>query len=155
MPANDLNNFSFLNNSATVPRKLQDLTEFSGEPEDWPIFYTAYIQSTSIYNYTNLENNQRLQKAVKGEAREVIKSLLIHPDNASAAIEQLRFRFGRPEQLIQSQLRQARDLPNISENALSKLVPFATKVRNLATFLQSANGQQHIANPTLVEELLS
>ncbi|XP_053956165.1 uncharacterized protein LOC128861814 [Anastrepha ludens] len=108
-----------------------------------------------MYNYTNLENNQRLQKAVKGEAREVIKSLLIHPDNASAAIEQLRFRFGRPEQLIQSQLRQARDLPNISENALSKLVPFATKVRNLATFLQSANGQQHITNPTLLEELLA
>ncbi|XP_053947714.1 uncharacterized protein LOC128856436 [Anastrepha ludens] len=155
MPTNDLNNFSFLNNSATVPRKLQDLPEFSGEPEDWPIFYTAYVQSTSMYNYTNLENNQRLQKAVKGEAREVIKSLLIHPDNASAAIEQLRFRFGRPEQLIQSQLRQARDLPNISENALSKLVPFATKVRNLATFLQSANGQQHIANPTLLEELLA
>ncbi|XP_061398464.1 uncharacterized protein LOC133334184 [Musca vetustissima] len=138
-----------------MPRKIQDLPEFSGDPEDWPLFYTAFNQSTSAYGYSNLENNQRLHKCLKGEAREVVKSLLIHPDNVEEIIKQLRFRFGRPEQLIHSQLRQARDLPQISENNLVKLVPFSTKVKNLAVFLQSVNGQQHIANPTLLEELVS
>ncbi|XP_073819921.1 uncharacterized protein [Musca autumnalis] len=139
----------------TIPRKIQDLPEFSGDPEDWPLFYTAFSQSTAAYGYTNLENNQRLHKCLKGEAREVVKSLLIHPDNVDDIIEQLRFRFGRPEQLIHSQLRQARYLPHISENNLIKLVPFSTKVKNLAVFLQSVNAQQHIANPTLLEELVS
>ncbi|XP_058977373.1 uncharacterized protein LOC131802044 [Musca domestica] len=109
----------------TMPRKIQDLPEFSGDPDDWPLFYTAFNQSTAAYGYTNLENNQRLHK------------------------------FGRPEQLIHSQLRQARELPQISENNLGKLVPFSTKVKNLAVFLQSVNGQNHIANPTLLEELVS
>lgn len=34
-------------------------------------------------------------------------------------------------------------------------MPFSTKVKNLAVFLQSVNGQNHIANPTLLEELVS
>ncbi|XP_065361898.1 uncharacterized protein LOC135955477 [Calliphora vicina] len=142
-------------NSTIMPRKTQDLPDFCGDPEDWPLFYTAFTQSTAAYGYTNLENNQRLQKCLKGNAREVIKSLLIHPDNVDAVIEQLKFRFGRPEQLIHSQLRQVRDLPQVSENNLVKLVPFSTKVKNLAVFLQSVNGQQHIANPTLLEELIA
>ncbi|XP_073831553.1 uncharacterized protein [Musca autumnalis] len=132
---------AFPNSSASA------ITEFSGNPED---FYTAFSQSTAAYGYTNLENNQRLHKCLKSEAREVVKPLLIHPDNVG-----LRFRFGRPEQIIHSQLRQARELPYISENNLIKLVPFSTKVKNLAVFLQSVNGQQHIANPTLLEELVS
>ncbi|XP_037821272.1 uncharacterized protein LOC119610216 [Lucilia sericata] len=137
------------------PRKLQELQEFSGAAEDWPIFYTAYLQSNATYNYSNFENNQRLQKSLKGDARDLVKSLLIHPINVSAVIEQLRIRFGRLEPLIQSQLRQIREIPHISENNLSKLIPFSTKVRNLTVFLQSVEGHQHIANPTLLDELIS
>jgi len=33
-----------------------------------------------------------------------VKSLLIHPRNVSAVVEQLRFRYGRPEQLIRSRI---------------------------------------------------
>ena len=84
-----------------------------------------------------------------------MKCLLIHPDNVNIAVEQLRNRFGRPEQLIQSQLREVRDLPQITEQSIGKLVYFATKVKNLAVFLQSANGQHHLANPALLEELVS
>lgn len=137
-----------------LPRKIQDLPEFSGEPEDWPLFYTAYCQSTAAYGYTNFENNQRLQKCLKGEAKGIVMSLLIHPDNVSAVIDQLKFRFGRPEQLIHSQLKQVRELSYISENNLVKIVPFSTKVKNLSVFLKSVNGEQHIANPTLLEELV-
>ena len=134
-----------------VPRKIIDLPPFAGEPADWPLFETSYIQSTAVYGYSNLENNQRLQK----EAREVIKSLFFHPNNVNAVIDQLRCRFGRREQLIYSQLRQVRELSSVPENNLVKLVPFSTKVKNLAVFLQPVDGQQHIANPTLLEELTS
>lgn len=106
----------------SMPRKIQDLPEFSGEPEEWPLFYTAYCQSTAAYGYTNFENNQRLQKCLKGEAKEIVLSLLIHPDNVNAVIEQLKFRFGRPEQLIHSQLKRVRELPFINENNLTKLL---------------------------------
>ncbi|XP_043661589.1 uncharacterized protein LOC122625564 [Drosophila teissieri] len=109
--------------------------------EEWPIFSCAFVETTRAYNCTDLENNQRLLKALKDEAREAVKALLIHPGNVSAVMEQLRFRFGRPEQLIHSQLNNVREVQPISEH-------------NLA-FLQSAKAEQHLGNPTLMEELVA
>ncbi|XP_017483567.1 PREDICTED: uncharacterized protein LOC108372407 [Rhagoletis zephyria] len=140
---------------STQPRKLQDLPEFSGKPEDWPIFFTAYTESTAVYGYSCFENNLRLQKSLRGEAREAIKSLLIHPNNVGNIIEQLRFRYGRPEQLIRSQLAHVREIAPISESSVVKLIPFATKIANICAFLRSAcGGEQHLANPTLLDELV-
>ncbi|XP_043661619.1 uncharacterized protein LOC122625598 [Drosophila teissieri] len=136
------------------PRKLPDLPIFGGQPEEWPIFSCAFVETTRAYNCTDLENNQRLLKALKDEAREAVKALLIHPGNVSAVMEQLRFRFGRPEQLIRSQLNNVREVQPISEHNLAKIIPFATRVSNL-TFLQSAKAEQHLGNPTLMEELVA
>ncbi|XP_070067060.1 uncharacterized protein [Drosophila virilis] len=142
-------------NDVCLPRKLPDLPEFGGQPEDWPIFFCAFTETTLAYNCTNLENNQRLLKALKGEARDTVKSLLIHPRNVNNVIEQLRFRYGRPEQLIRSQLISIREVQPIQEHSIAKIVPYATRVSNLAAFLQSANGEQHLANPTLMEDLVA
>ncbi|XP_053960415.1 uncharacterized protein LOC128864687 [Anastrepha ludens] len=140
---------------STQPRKLQDLPEFSGKPEDWPIFFTAYTESTTVYGYSRFENNLRLQKCLKGEAREAVKSLLIHPNNVANIIEQLKFRFGRPEQLIRSQLAHVREIAPISESSVVKLIPFATKISNVCAFLRSAcGGEQYLVNPTLLDELV-
>jgi len=72
-----------------------------------------------------------------------VKTLLIHPRNVSAVVEQLRFRYGRPEQLICSQLSGIREVPPISEHNLAKILPFATRVSNLTAFLQSAMADQN------------
>ena len=138
----------------SMNRKIYDLPDFSGAAEDWPMFSTAFNHSTAAYQYNNFENCLRLQKALKGEARESVKSLLIHPDNVSMVMEQLCFQYGRPEMLIRCQLQQVKEILPIGENAIDKLVPFAVKVQNLAAFLEAANGQQHLANPTLMEDLV-
>ncbi|XP_070132548.1 uncharacterized protein [Drosophila bipectinata] len=137
------------------PPSLPDLPTFGGQPEDWPIFNCAFVETTQAYNCTDLENNQRLLKALRDEARETVKSLLIHPANVRAVMEQLRFRFGRPEQLIRSQLNSVREVQPISEQQLARIVPFATRVSNLTAFLQSAKAEQHLGNPTLMEELVA
>ncbi|XP_043069107.2 uncharacterized protein [Drosophila bipectinata] len=139
-----------------TPRILPDLPDFEGQPEEWPIFLCAFTETTAAYQCTELENNQRLVKALKGEARETVKSLLIHPSNVQAVMEQLRFRYGRPEQLIRSQLESVCEVQPIQEANIARIVPFATKVSNLSAFLQStATGSQHLANPTLMEELIA
>ncbi|XP_036347953.1 uncharacterized protein LOC118757339, partial [Rhagoletis pomonella] len=141
--------------SSYPPRQMQALPDFCGKAEDWPIFYTAFTESTAVYAYSDFENNQRLHRCLKGEARETVKSLLIHPSNVNNVIEQLKFRFGRPEQLIRSQLAQVREIAPISESGMAKLVPFATKVNNMFIFLQSAiGGEQHLGNPTLLDEVV-
>jgi len=50
-----------------------------------------------------------LLKALKDEARKTVKSLQIQPRNVSAVVEQLRLRYGRPEQLVRSQLSGIRE----------------------------------------------
>lgn len=148
---------STVQNNISVPmhRKIYDLPEFDGSAEEWPMFSTAFIQTTAVYQYNNFENCLRLQKALKGNARESVKSLLIHPDNVNAIMEQLRAQYGRPEMLIRCQLQQVKEIQPIGENAMDKLVLFSVKVQNLTAFLQTANGQHHIANPTLMDELVS
>lgn len=39
--------------SNTFPRETQDLPDFSGDAEDWLLFYTSFTQSTAVYGYTN------------------------------------------------------------------------------------------------------
>lgn len=65
------------NQSEVRTRKLYDLPEFDGRPEHWPIFIASYRNSTGEFGYTNLENNFRIQKCVKGEARKAIESMVI------------------------------------------------------------------------------
>ncbi len=34
-------------------RKLYDLPSFDGTPEDWPLFYTSFNETTDAYTYYN------------------------------------------------------------------------------------------------------
>ena len=139
---------------AQMPKRIQDLPEFCGCVEEWPMFLSAYQHSTAAYQYNNFENCLRLQKALRGEAKESVRSLLIHPDNVGSVMEQLQFQYGRPELIIYTQLQQIREISAISEGAVEKLVPFAVKVQNFAAFFKTANAYQHLMNPTLMNELV-
>ncbi|KAL7743862.1 hypothetical protein ACLKA6_000266 [Drosophila palustris] len=107
------------------PRKLIDLPEFAGNPEDWPVFFTMFSESSAAYRYSDLENMLRLQKSLKGAAKDEVKGLLIHPVNVSQIMDRLKFRFGRPELLIKSQMEMVNELSNVYENNLEKIVPLS------------------------------
>ncbi|XP_017476429.1 PREDICTED: uncharacterized protein LOC108366518 [Rhagoletis zephyria] len=60
-----------------VPR---DLPTFNGDPDEWHIFISAYEQSSALAGFSNHENLIRLQKCLRGKAREVVRNLLELPD---------------------------------------------------------------------------
>lgn len=135
-------------------RRIRDLPDFNGRPEDWPMFSTSFHSTTDAYRYSDLENLLRLQKCLSGDARKTVESILIHPRHVRDVLIALEDAFGRPEVLIRSQIRLARQLAPIDESHLEHLGPFAISVRNLATFLDSDATQHHLANPTLLDELI-
>lgn len=135
-------------------RRLHDLPIFSGKPEEWPMFSSTYINTTRAYGYSQLENVTRLQKSLVGNAKQAVECLLIHPQHVDMAMGRLEALYGRPEQLVRSQIRRARELPNITEERIVELVPFATSVQNLAMFLDAPSTQYHLIDPTLLEELV-
>lgn len=123
--------------SSTLTHKPFELPEFYGLPEQWPVFITAFNQSTEAFGYSALQNIFRLQKSLKGEAREAVEFLLINHDNVNELIQTLEFRFGRPQILAQSQMFKIRDLPEISERRIDQLITFSTRVANMVVFLST------------------
>lgn len=136
-------------------RKLYDLPAFSGDPEDWPLFISNYRETTANFAYSDTENTIRLRKCLQGAAKEAVSSLLIHPRNVREVIEELSFRFGRPEILIRIQLAQIQQWPSIVDSRIDAIVPFSTKVRNVVANLESSDSTQHLNNPMLLEDMLN
>lgn len=135
-------------------RKLYDLPEFDGKPEEWPRFVAAFDESTRTFGYTNLENLFRLDKSLKRNARDIVAGLMIYPDDVPRVMEVLRFEYGRPELLVRSQMMQLRQVKTISEDDLRGFSAYAVKVRTMVGLFVTAGAEQHIVNPTLLEELV-
>lgn len=133
----------------------KDLPIFDGNSLDWPMFVSYYKQSTEACKFSNAENLCRLMKCLKGEAKESVVALLIHPDNVQEVIETLEFLFGRPEKIIHEMIDKAKQIKAPRENQLESLLSYATAVRNLSSMLRSFNKKSHIYNPQLLQELLN
>ncbi|KAM8712018.1 hypothetical protein ACLKA7_012524 [Drosophila subpalustris] len=101
------------------------------------------------------ENLLRLQKSLKGEAKDEVAGMLINPANVEHIMGRLEFKYGQTELLIRSQLEKISEIPQIFENSLDKIVPFSSKVANLIIFLETANAAQHLNNPVLLSDLVN
>lgn len=136
-------------------KRLNDLPPFTGLVTEWPMFLAAFNNSTLAFGYNPMENLFRLQKSLSGEARESVACLLVDAANVDQVIETLRMLYGRPEQLVRSQIESVRSIPPLSEYNLNELPPFAARVQNLATVLDTDATRQHLANPMLIDELVN
>ncbi|XP_073835482.1 uncharacterized protein isoform X3 [Musca autumnalis] len=136
-------------------KKIYPLPIFTGLPEEWCTFFESFTTTTAEFGYSNLHNIMRLRDALKGRAREAVESLLGNSANVDAILELLEETFGRPEQLIRSQIEKVRAIPPVQNDNLDALVNYANKISNMATFLQNAKGEHHLSNPSLLSELVS
>lgn len=133
-----------------TPRRLPDFPEFEGQPEECPIFQCAFLETTAAYQCTALENNQRLVKALKGDPRTVVKSMLIHPSNVQAVITAMLSIWAsgvigdRAGSAVNSGPQHWQDCNVRHEGEESSSV-----------LKSSDSGDQHIGNPTLMEELIA
>lgn len=132
----------------------KELPYFAGDPMDWPLFLSNFVESTITCNFSNSENMCRLQKCLKGSAKEAVQCLLIHPDNVVKVMDTLQFRFGRPEQIICELIEKARDIKPPREDKLETLMLFATSVQNLSEILKVFKNTPHLINPQLIQELV-
>ncbi|XP_059218042.1 uncharacterized protein LOC131994912 isoform X2 [Stomoxys calcitrans] len=160
-PSRSINSDMSVHNSypqsfISVPhKKIYPLPTFSGLPEEWQTFYEAYESTTAEFGYNSLHNIMRLRDAIKGRARETVESLLGNSANVDTIIRTLLETFGRPEQLIRSQIEKVRAIPPLANDNLEALVNFANKISNMATFVKNVKGDHHLSNPSLLSELVA
>lgn len=141
-------------NNPCRQKKIYPLPKFAGLAEDWPTFNESFKTSTTEFEYSDLHNIMRLREALEGEAKETVDPLLSNAKNVSSIMNILGETFGRPEQLIKSQINKIRSLHPIDESDLNALATFANKVTNMVTFIDAVEGNHHLVNPMLLSELI-
>ncbi|XP_055621385.1 uncharacterized protein LOC129765274 [Toxorhynchites rutilus septentrionalis] len=104
--------------------------------------------------YTNGENLMRLQRYLRGNALEAVRSHLMHPSSVPLIIDTLKILFGRPEMIVNSLLRKVRSTPPPKIDKLETLINFGLACQNLCEHLRAAEQHAHLANPILLKELV-
>jgi hypothetical protein len=131
-----------------------DLPTFEGKFDEWPIFYSQYEMTTEACKITDVENIQRLQKALKGEAGDVVKCMLVSPHNVQRVMEILKRRYGRPKFILDAIIQQVESLPNLKGNDMTGLLGFMDAVRNLTKTAIAFDCQPYLCNPKLLGSLM-
>lgn len=132
----------------------KDLPQFYGDALEWLGFKQAYDESTEFCKYSDAENMWRLRKALRGEAKETVLSLLNGNTCPKTVIEALELRFGRPEVIINKITYQLRKMTPLSQNYHQDIVSFAIKIRNFVAAAQAVNQIDYLRSPELISSVL-
>ncbi|XP_055609362.1 uncharacterized protein LOC129756488 [Uranotaenia lowii] len=148
--------FNTLTSNQLAARSVfsKELPTFAGNPEEWPLFYSSYLTGTRECGLTNAENLIRLQRCLKGEALEAVRSSLLIPETVPCAIETLEMCYGRPDVLINALLIKIRNTPAPKEGRLESLIAYGLAIKNFCNHILAANLKEHFTNPTLLQELV-
>ncbi|XP_065077675.1 uncharacterized protein LOC135700932 [Ochlerotatus camptorhynchus] len=133
----------------------KDLPTFSGNPEEWPIWISNFQRSTDTCGFSMDENMIRLQRCLKGPAMEMVRCRLLSPLSVPHVIKALQMRYGRPETLIRALTEKIRQLPPPKMDNLESIVDFGMAVDSLVEHLKNAKQQAHLANPSLLHDLVA
>ncbi|XP_038118646.1 uncharacterized protein LOC119769608 [Culex quinquefasciatus] len=131
-----------------------DLPNFNGRPEDWPVFYSSYNNSTRACKFSNVENLIRLQRCLQGPARDAVSSKLLLPECVPQIISTLKLLFGRPELLISSLLSKTRATKPPNSEDINALIHFGLAVQNFSDHITATGLTAHLNNPCLLQEMV-
>ncbi|XP_058448820.1 uncharacterized protein LOC131428794 [Malaya genurostris] len=132
----------------------KELPLFTGDPEEWPLFFASFESSTRICGFTEEENLLRLQRSLKGKALEAVRSRLLYPSGLKGVMKTLRTLFGRPEVVVHSLICRIRDMPSPKAEKLSTLIDFGVAVQNMCAMIKACGLQEHLCNVALLQELV-
>ncbi|XP_063368187.1 uncharacterized protein LOC134656557 [Cydia amplana] len=133
----------------------KDLPLFSGESLEWIQFKKSYEQSTMLCNYSDTENIARLEKCLRGEAKETVSSLFTTDTSPRAILDALELRFGRPDLIINKILTQFKKLQPLPQAYHIELVNFAVRVKNYVAAAESIKQTDHLRSPELLSIVIS
>ncbi|GBP80198.1 hypothetical protein EVAR_100075_1 [Eumeta japonica] len=133
------------------PKYLHELPNFYGEINEWIAFRTVYRDTQC--HFTESQNVARLRKALKGDARENVKSLLYSGASADDILDSLQRYFGRPEILILNELENIKKMPKLAEDGRNMNV-FASKIVNCVASIKALEKPQYLYSPELVNKIV-
>ena len=132
----------------------KELPTFTGNPEDWPIWIHRFRTTTAECDFSDSENLSRLQKCLKGKAKDAVSALLTVPGNVPEVLRCLEVRFGRADLIVRSLISKAKSVRMVRADDFDSLIEFTTSVRNLVETMKLLKSTGHMTNPQLQQELV-
>lgn len=132
----------------------KDLPTFTGNAEEWPIFFSTFESTTRMCGYTNDENMIRLRNCLRGEAYAAVKSFLLHPSTVDRAIGALKLRFGQPRFVIHSLKEKILAMPPLRPDSINKMIDFALAVQNLEATIDACGQKELMRDASLLGDLV-
>ncbi|CAH2109180.1 unnamed protein product [Euphydryas editha] len=133
------------------PKYIHELPYFDGNSSEWLAFKVVYEDTAPMFN--DVQNMARLRKAIKGNAREAIKSLLYSEASPFEVMQALKRRYGRPDALALAELDKVKALPKISENSRDICI-FASQINNSVAAIRGLKKPQYLHSPEMVKQII-
>ena len=131
----------------------KSLPSFYGDPLDWIRFKQSFDLSTELGDYSDKENIMRLYDALKGEARDTVKTLFSAGNSAKDIMKTLEMRFGNSKFILSKIVNDIKELPSIDSHRIT-LLEFATKLKSAVTAIKGLNHLGYLHSPDLAESML-
>ncbi|XP_058816795.1 uncharacterized protein LOC131680089 [Topomyia yanbarensis] len=130
------------------------LPNFSGSPEEWPMFVSSFMNANEACGFSNVAHLIRLQESLRGPALEAVRSILLLPEAVPQVMKTLQLLYVRPEQLLHTLLFKVRKAENPKLDRLNTFIQFGLVVQQLCDYLEAASLRDHLVNPMLLQELI-
>jgi Protein of unknown function (DUF1759)/PHD-finger len=131
----------------------RDLPLFHGTVKDWPYFLSVYNQTTVAASIDDDTNVGRLDKALSGEARELVLDQLTLGRRPSEIIDILQRRYGNKDVLLRHLASNLIEFPRIQSTKDPALRRFAVAIKTYVAQLRTMKLQKELNSSLLVAHL--
>lgn len=121
----------FRNEDKTIPT-------FYGSVLDWPLFIKKYRDTTKEFEITDDANQKRLDKALKGEARELVHTFLHNACLVDDVIGLLEAAYGGEENVVGAVTEAVKNM-NMLQTDLKNVIPFTIEIKKVQLMLKQCN----------------
>lgn len=135
---------------------MKDLPYFDGTAKDWIMFRNSFNKSTKLCAYDNDDNLYRLQRSLKGKARNLVERLLSDSHHVPQIMSLLEFNYGRPELIISEMLEYLKKAPMVRDDVPDSIINFYTTIETICFNLKECGeeGADYLISPQLLNDLV-
>lgn len=140
-------------NSFAMRQSIMKLPEFDGSYKVWPRFKQAFYETTRMGNFSDLENVNRLNECLKGEALKISNSLLMNSGNIHEIMANLEDQFGSVERVYSGLLNDVLSLRNPKFENPQSMIDFISGIGDLVINMECLNHPEYLNDQRLVRDL--
>lgn len=134
-----------------VHRPAPELPPFDGNISEWVSFKAEYMDSAPLFS--SVQNVSRIRRALKGEARIAVKSIMYTVRDPREIMESLERQFGDPDEIILTELHGIKKMPRLAEDS-SNIGTFAAHIANAVATIRSLGHERYLYAPELVNKIV-